>query len=210
MPDNLKIIEHPILRRDLTILRDHRTSHGQFRQTLSQISAILAYEALHDLAYSQKEVQTPLEKTNGFEIVDEVVVVPILRAGLGMVDGFVRFLPEARIGHLGMYRDEKTHQPIDYYSSIPPQVINGKVFLVDPMLATGGSAAGAITHLKKKKASHFTFVCLVAAPEGVAHLHAVHPDVQIIAAALDRELDANAYIRPGLGDAGDRIFGTPP
>ena len=210
MQDNLRIIEHPILKRDLTILRDQQTSHGQFRQTLSQVSAILAYEALHDLKATPKPVQTPLEPTTGHEIVEEVIVVPILRAGLGMVDGFVRFLPEARIGHLGMYRDEETHKPIDYYSSIPPQVTTGKVFLVDPMLATGGSAAGAISHLKKKQAGNFTFVCLVAAPEGVAHLHAVHPDVHIITAALDRELDANAYIRPGLGDAGDRIFGTPP
>ena len=163
---------------------------------------------MRELAVRETAIETPLENTTGHELEGSVVVVPILRAGLGMVDGFVRFVPEARIGHLGMYRDETTRQPVDYYSNIPGQIKKAHVFLVDPMLATGGSAIGAISHLKKLGAVHFTFVCLVAAPEGVEALQAQHPDVPIIAATLDRELDENAYIRPGLGDAGDRIFGT--
>ena len=204
----LHVVDHPLLKRDLTILRDRRTPHGRFRQTIGDASAILAYEAMRDLPLVETPVETPLETTGGFALLDDVVVVPVLRAGLGMADGFVRFVPEARVGHLGMYRDEKTHQPVDYYANIPNAVETGVVFVVDPMLATGGSAAGAIAHLKKRGASRLRFVCLVAAPEGVDHLAAEHPDVDVFTATLDRELDANAYIRPGLGDAGDRIFGT--
>ena len=204
----LTVVDHPLLRRDLTILRDRRTPHGRFRETIGDAAAILAYEAMRDLPLVEKPIETPLEETAGYVLQDDVVVVPVLRAGLGMVDGFVRFLPEARVGHLGMYRDETTHEPVDYYANIPDAVETGIVFVVDPMLATGGSADGAITHLKKSGATRLRFVCLVAAPEGVRHLEERHPDVDIVTAALDRELDANAYIRPGLGDAGDRIFGT--
>lgn len=204
----LTVVDHPLLRRDLTILRDRRTPHGRFRETIGDAAAILAYEAMRDLPLVEKPIETPLESTAGYDLQDEVVVVPVLRAGLGMVDGFVRFLPEARVGHLGMYRDEETHEPVDYYSNVPDSVETGVVFVVDPMLATGGSADGAITHLKRRGATRLRFVCLVAAPEGVRHLEERHPDVDIVTATLDRELDANAYIRPGLGDAGDRIFGT--
>ena len=204
----LTVVDHPLLRRDLTILRDRNTPHGRFRETIGDAAAILAYEAMRDLPLVEKPLETPLEETAGYVLQDDVVVVPVLRAGLGMVDGFVRFIPEARVGHLGMYRDETTHEPVDYYSSIPDSVETGIVFVVDPMLATGGSADGAITHLKKRGATRLRFVCLVAAPEGVRHLEERHPDVDIVTATLDRELDANAYIRPGLGDAGDRIFGT--
>ncbi len=207
MPD-LTVVDHPLLKRDLTILRDVRTPHGMFRKTLSDASAILAYESMRDLAIRQGRIQTPLEETAGYTLEEEVVVVPILRAGLGMVDGFVRFVPEARIGHLGMYRDEKTFQPVDYYSSLPKDLDKAHVFVVDPMLATGGSASGAISHLKAKGAVRFTFVCLVSSPQGVQALHSEHPGVSVFTAAMDRELDENAYIRPGLGDAGDRIFGT--
>ena len=202
------VINHPLLKRDLTILRNRKTPHGVFRQTLSDASSILAYEAMRRLRIGEVEIETPLESTPGYIISESVIVVPILRAGLGMVDGFVRFVPEARIGHLGMYRDEKTHQPVDYYSNIPAINADTHIFLVDPMLATGGSACGAIAHLKNKGAHRFTFVCLVAAPEGIAAMNEAHPDVPIVTATLDRELDNNAYIRPGLGDAGDRIFGT--
>ena len=204
----LHVVDHPLLKRDLTILRDRDTPVGRFRRTLSDAAAILAYEAMRDLPLVEEPVETPLETTGGFNLLDEVVVVPVLRAGLGMVDGFVRFVPEARIGHLGMYRDEETHQPVDYYANIPDAVESGIVFVVDPMLATGGSADGAILHLKKRGATRLRFVCLVAAPEGVDYLQAAHPDVDVFTATLDRELDDNAYIRPGLGDAGDRIFGT--
>jgi uracil phosphoribosyltransferase len=205
---HLTIIDHPLLKRDLAILRNRDAPHGVFRQTLANASSILAYEAMRRLAIREIAIETPLEPTVGHVIDEAVVVVPILRAGLGMVDGFVRFVPEARIGHLGMYRDEVTHKPVDYYSNIPLVLDETHIFLVDPMLATGGSACGAIAHLTAKGASRFTFVCLVAAPEGVAALHEANPHVPIVTATLDRELDANAFIRPGLGDAGDRIFGT--
>lgn len=208
MPEQITVVDHPLLKRDLTLLRRKETPHGLFRKTLSDASAILAYESMRHLSVKAVAIQTPLEPTSGFVVDDDVVVVPILRAGLGMVDGFVRYVPEARIGHLGMYRDEKTFQPVDYYSSVPEGLYATHTFVVDPMLATGGSAVGAIAHLKAKGGSRFTFVCLVAAPEGVSAMNRAHPDVRIVAAALDRGLDENAYIRPGLGDAGDRIFGT--
>lgn len=204
----LNVVDHPLLKRDLTVLRERNVPHGVFRHTIRNASAILAYEAMRDLPLEETQVETPLETTTGYRLKEEIVVVPVLRAGLGMVDGFVRFVPEARIGHLGMYRDEETLRPVDYYSNIPPQVIDGMVFVVDPMLATGGSAAAAINHLKQSGAKRVRFVCLVAAPAGVERLQRLHPDVEIYAASLDRELDENAYIRPGLGDAGDRSFGT--
>lgn len=203
----LTVVDHPLLARAVTTLRDKRTPHGTFRQTLGDAAAILAYEALRTIPTEPLPVETPLETTDGVRLAQEVVVVPVLRAGLGLMDGFLRFVPEARVGHLGMYRDETTHRPVDYYSNIPP-VRGARVFVVDPMLATGGSAAGALSHLKQRGADHLTFVCLVAAPEGVKRLGEYHPDVDVITAALDRQLDENAYIRPGLGDAGDRIFGT--
>lgn len=205
---NLTIVDHPLLRRDLTILRDKRTPHGTFRKTISDAAAILAYEAMRDLETKEIAIETPLEPAKGYRIAREVYVVPIMRAGLGLVDGFVRFVPEARVGHLGMMRDEETHQPVGYYRNIPAGIEDANVFVVDPMLATGGSAGRAITDLKREGARWFKFVCLVAAPEGVEALTRAHPDVPVITAALDRELDDNAYIRPGLGDAGDRIFGT--
>jgi len=206
--DHVHVIEHPILKRDLTVLRRADTPYGVFRSTLSDVSSILAYEALRGIRMKEIRIDTPLEETTGYEVAESVIVVPILRAGLGMVDGFVRFLPEARVGHLGMYRDEQTHEPVDYYSSVPPHIEESFVFVVDPMLATGGSAAGAITHLKKVGARSIILVTLVSAPEGIAFVHDEHPDVPLVTAVIDRELDDNAYIRPGLGDAGDRIFGT--
>jgi uracil phosphoribosyltransferase len=206
--DNLTVVDHPLLKRDLTILRREETPHGQFRKTVSDAAAILAYEAMRDIDLDETEIDTPLEPTTGYRVAEDVIVVPIMRAGLGMVDGFVRFVPEARVGHLGMQRDEETYEPIDYYSNVPDGIADAHVFVVDPMLATGGSADFAISHLKELGGQTFTFACLVAAPEGVTHLGREHPDVPVVTAALDRELDANAFIRPGLGDAGDRIFGT--
>lgn len=205
---SVTIVDHPLLKRDLTILRRSDTPYGMFRRKINDAAAILAYEAMRDLRLDEAPIETPLEKTAGFSVADQVVVVPILRAGLGMVDGFVRFLPEARVGHLGMYRDEVTKEPRDYYSNIPGGIETARVYVVDPMLATGGSATQAINHLKRLGAKRFTFVCLVAAPEGVEALQTAHPGLPIVTATLDRELDENAYIRPGLGDAGDRIFGT--
>lgn len=205
---HLTVVDHPLLKRDLTILRRRDTPHGTFRRVLSDAAAILAYEAMRDLDLDAGVIDTPVESTTGYQIADEVIVVPILRAGLGLVDGFIRFVPEARVGHLGMYRDEETLLPVDYYSNIPGGLEAARVFVVDPMLATGGSATGAVDHLKKRGARRCTMVCLVAAPEGVRALHEAHPDVHIYTAALDRQLNAHGYICPGLGDAGDRIFGT--
>jgi uracil phosphoribosyltransferase len=204
----LTVVDHPVLKRDLTILRDRATPHGRFREKLGDVAAILAYEALRSMPVEAVPVQTPLEPAEGHVLAKEIVVVPVLRAGLGLVDGFVRYVPEARVGHLGMYRDEHTRRPVDYYASIPAAVRDARVFVVDPMLATGGSAAAALSHLKARGARDLVFVCLVAAPEGVRRLEELHPDVPVVAAALDRALDEDAFIRPGLGDAGDRIFGT--
>lgn len=206
--ENLTVVNHPLLKRDLTVLRREETPHGVFRKTVSDAASILAYEAMRDIDLSETPIRTPLEETTGYEVADEVIVVPIMRAGLGMVDGFVRYLPEARVGHLGMQRDEETYRPVDYYSNLPSGLDRAHVFVVDPMLATGGSAAYAIEHLKSHGGCRFTFACLVAAPEGISRLSETHPDVSIVAATIDRALDENAFIRPGLGDAGDRIFGT--
>jgi len=206
----LHIIDHPILKRDLSVLRERSTPHGIFRQKVRDISAILAYEAMRDLAVTDYAIETPIEFTVGHALADEVVVVPILRAGLGMVDGFVRYLPEARVGHLGMYRDERTLKPVDYYKNLPGTLGSSWVFVADPMLATGGSAVGALDQLKALGGRRFRFICIVAAPAGVENVRKHHPDVHIYTAALDRELNENGYICPGLGDAGDRIFGTTP
>ena len=208
VPDGVTVVDHVLLRRLVSILRDRDTPHGGFRQTLDEAAMILAYEATRGLRSDDLEVQTPLEPAAGVRLADQVVVVAILRAGLGMVDGFLRLVPEARVGHLGMYRDEEALRPVGYYENVPPGVEDAEVFVVDPMLATGGSATQAIARLKRAGARRLTFVCLVAAPEGVKALRDAHPEVPIYTAALDRELDVNGYIRPGLGDAGDRIFGT--
>jgi uracil phosphoribosyltransferase len=206
--EGVTVVDHVLLRRLLTILRDRDTPHGVFRQTLDDAAMILAYEAMRDLQPAEHEVQTPLEKADGVSLADEVVIVAILRAGLGLVDGFLRLVPDARVGHLGMYRDEEALRPVGYYENVPSGVADAEVFVVDPMLATGGSATQAIARLKRAGARRIRFTCLVAAPEGVAALRDAHPDVDIVAAAVDRCLDGNGYIRPGLGDAGDRIFGT--
>jgi len=206
--EGVTVVDHVLLRRLLSILRDRSTSHRVFRQTLADAAMILAYEAMRGLRPESVDVQTPLETAPGVRLADEIVLVAILRAGLGMVDGFLRLVPEARVGHLGMYRDEEALRPVGYYENVPPGVAAAEVFVVDPMLATGGSATQAIARLKRAGARRLAFVCLVAAPEGVRALHEAHPDVPILTASLDRELDERGYIRPGLGDAGDRIFGT--
>jgi uracil phosphoribosyltransferase len=206
--EGVTVVDHVLLRRLVSILRDRNTPHGVFRQTLDDAAMILAYEAMRQLRPDEYEVMTPLEEARGVRLADEVVIVAILRAGLGLVDGFLRLVPDARVGHLGMYRDEEALRPVGYYENIPSGVEDAEVFVVDPMLATGGSSVQAIGRLKRAGARRVAFVCLVAAPEGVAALREAHPEVPILTAALDRELDGNGYIRPGLGDAGDRIFGT--
>ena len=206
--EGVTVVDHVLLRRLVSILRDRGTPHGVFRQTLDDAAMILAYEAMRGLRHEDYELRTPLEGAHGTRLADEIVLVAILRAGLGLVDGFLRLVPDARVGHLGMYRDEEALRPVGYYENIPSGVADAEVFVVDPMLATGGSATQATARLKRAGAQRITFVCLVAAPEGVKALQSAHPDVPILTAALDRELDHNGYIRPGLGDAGDRIFGT--
>jgi uracil phosphoribosyltransferase len=208
MSERLVVVDHPVLADRLAVMRDRATGHGDFRQALFEASAILAVEAARDLPVTEVDIETPLEPTTGHRLPDEITIVPVLRAGLGMVDGFLRLLPGARVGHVGVYRDEEEHRPIDYYERLPPTLAQSHVFLVDPMLATGGSAVHALDKLKEAGATMLSLVCLVVAPEGVEAVSNAHPDVRIWTAAIDRELDDNAYIRPGLGDAGDRVFGT--
>jgi uracil phosphoribosyltransferase len=208
MGQRLVVVEHPVLADRLTVLRDRRTGHAAFRQALFEASAILAVEAARQLPVVEVPVETPLEPTTGSRLPREIAIVPVLLAGLGMVDPFLRLLPDARVGHVGVYRDEKQHTPVDYYERLPPDLAEAHIFVVDPMLATGGSAVHALDRLKVAGARRLTLVCLVVAPEGLRAVEEHHPDVPVWTAAVDGELDENAYIRPGLGDAGDRVFGT--
>ena len=202
------MVAHAVLADRVAVMRDRATPHGVFRQALFEASAIMAVEVARRLPLREVAIETPLEATTGQRLRDEVAVVPVLRAGLGMVEGFLRLLPEARVGHVGVYRDEQEHTPIDYYRRLPPNLPEAWVYVLDPMLATGGSAVHALSALKRADARRLELVCLVAAPQGIEAVCAAHPDVRIWTAAVDRELDGNAYIRPGLGDAGDRVFGT--
>jgi uracil phosphoribosyltransferase len=201
------VVDHPVLADRLTVLRERETGHGAFRQALFEASAILAVEAARDLPLVEVSIETPLERTTGSRLPSDIAVVPVLRAGLGMVHPFLRLLPDARVGHVGEYRDEKSHTPVDYYRRLPSGLTDAHVFVVDPMLATGGSAVYALDRLKDAGARRLTLVCLVFAPEGLRFVEEHHPDVSVWTAAVDRELDQNAYIRPGLGDVGDRVSG---
>ncbi|HEX4124805.1 MAG TPA: uracil phosphoribosyltransferase [Tepidisphaeraceae bacterium] len=205
---NVIVIDHPVVQTKLTELRDFHTDHRKFRDLLDEVAALMVYEVTRDWPTRPRPVQTPLERTTGQVLARQVTLVPILRAGLGMADGVLRLLPEARLGHLGVYRDEKTLEPISYYKKLPPDIAGTEVLLIDPMLATGGSGSAAVSVLKEAGVESMKFVCLVAAPEGIAALHRQHPEVPIYTAAIDRQLNEKAYILPGLGDAGDRLFGT--
>ncbi len=205
----LTIIRHPLVQHKLTILRDGETPTKIFKELVDEIAMLMAYEATIDLTLEPIPVTTPLEATTGWHIGGKkLTLVPILRAGLGMVEGILRLVPAARVGHIGLYRDHETLQPVDYYFKVPGDVAERDFFVLDPMLATGGSAAAAVASLKNAGATRIRFLCLVAAPEGVRRLAQDHPDVPIYCAALDRELNDQGYILPGLGDAGDRLFGT--
>src|SRR6478672_7573412 len=205
---SLIIIRHPLVQHKLTILRDQRTQTKHFKELVDEIAMLMAYEATSELSVEKREVQTPLEKTEGWHISGKkLTLVPILRAGLGMVEGILRLVPSARVGHIGLYRDHGTLQP-DYYFKVPGDTSERDFFLLDPMLATGGSAAAAVSSLKRAGATRIRFLCLVAAPDGVRRLAQAHPDVIVYTASLDRELNEHGYILPGLGDAGDRLFGT--
>ncbi len=203
------LVDHPLIQHKLTIMRNKETSSKDFRQLLDEIAMLMGYEITRDLPLEDTEVETPICKTTKKRLAGKkLAIVPILRAGLGMVDGLQRLVPSARVGHIGLYRDPETHLPVEYYSKLPSEISERQVIIVDPMLATGGSAADAITLVKNKGATQILFMCLVASPEGVKKVQDAHPDVDIYCAALDDGLNEHAYIVPGLGDAGDRIFGT--
>ena len=205
----LFIVNHPLVQHKLGIMRQKETSTQDFRRLLKEIALLMGYEATKDLPLENYEIETPICKTTAQRIADKkMTVVPILRAGLGLVDGIMELIPGAKVGHIGLYRDEKTHKPVPYYCKLPKDVDQRFVLVTDPMLATGGSACDAITLLKEHGCKHIRLMCLVAAPEGVKKVQETHPDVKIYTAALDQCLNENAYIVPGLGDAGDRIFGT--
>ena len=206
---SLTIVRHPLIQHKLTLMRDRRTPKKIFKELVDEIAMLMAYEATASLSLDEIVVQTPLEQATGWQVSGKkLTLVPILRAGLGMVEGILRLVPSARVGHIGLYRDHDTLEPVDYYFKVPGDAAERDFFLLDPMLATGGSAVSAIASLKRTGATRIRFLCLVAAPEGVRRVHEAHPDVPIYCAALDRELTAHGYILPGLGDAGDRLFGT--
>lgn len=206
---NLTVLDHPLIQHKVTLLRDRGTSTRDFKQLVNEIAMLMAYEVTKDLPTEPVTVETPLERTEGRQVAGKkLTLVPILRAGLGMVDGIAQLIPSARVGHIGLYRDHATLEPVDYYFKIPGGEDARDFFVLDPMLATGGSAVAAVNALKQAGARRIRFLCLVAAPEGVTRLLNTHPDVPVFAAALDRELNADGYILPGLGDAGDRLFGT--
>ncbi len=202
------VLDHPLIRHKLSMLRDARTTSRDFRELVGEIAALMTFEATRDLPTESVEVTTPLETMRGEEVAVRIALVPILRAGLGMVEGILRLIPSARVGHIGLYRDHDTLQPVSYYFKVPTPAADHRFLILDPMLATGGSAAEAARRLKEAGARDMALLCLVAAPEGVETFTGQHPDVPVYAAALDRELNAQGYILPGLGDAGDRIFGT--
>jgi uracil phosphoribosyltransferase len=204
----LNLLKHPLLTHKLAILRRKETVTKDFRETLGEIAGLMAYEITRDLPVRDVTIETPLGKCNTQELAMEVVLVPVLRAGLGMVEGISHLLPSARIGHIGMYRDHVTLKPMTYYSKFPDNLSEAVVMVLDPMLATGGSSTDAIQVLKDKGAKTIKLVCIVGAPEGVNKIMKDHPDVQIYLAGLDDKLNENGYIVPGLGDAGDRLFGT--
>ncbi|MFM9106682.1 MAG: uracil phosphoribosyltransferase [Chloroflexota bacterium] len=207
---NVHVSGHPLVRHKIRLLSDERTDSKLFRELVAELTSLLIYEATTDLPLRQVTFRTPLELTAGYEIDARIGLVPILRAGLGMTEAALDALPGSEVWHLGLYRDEATHRPVSYYNKLPSACPDDLVILLDPMLATGGSAAAAVDTLKAWGAPRVKFVGLIAAPEGAARLLAEHPDVACHVAIVDRELDANAYIRPGLGDAGDRMFGTFP
>lgn len=206
---NLTVLAHPLIQHKLTLLRNRLTPTRDFKQLVNEIAMLMTYEVTRDLALEPMEIVTPLERMVGRQVAGKkLTLVPILRAGLGMVEGIAQLIPSARVGHVGLYRDHDTLQPISYYFKVPAGEADREFLVLDPMLATGGSAAAAVNTIKASGAARIKFLCLVAAPEGVRAMLAAHPDVPVFAAALDRQLNELGYILPGLGDAGDRLFGT--
>ena len=206
---NVTILDHPLIQHKTTILRQTSTSNKEFRESVEEITMLMCYEALRDLPLEEVEIETPIQKTRKMVLKGKkIAIVPILRAGLGMVNGILNLVPVAKVGHIGMYRDEETLQPHEYYCKLPEDIDDRLIVVVDPMLATGGSAVDAITQIKFYGGKNIKFLCLIAAPEGIDALSKAHPDVDIFCANVDECLNENGYIVPGLGDAGDRIFGT--
>lgn len=207
--ENVTILTHPLIKHKITMLRDINTGTNEFRKLIEEIATLMGYEALRDLPLTDVEVTTPIETCLSPIIAGrKLAIVPILRAGLGMVQGLLNLTPTAKVGHIGMYRDPDTHEPHEYYCKLPNPIEERTIVVMDPMLATGGSAVDAITQIKEHGGRNIKFMCIIAAPEGLNRLHEAHPDVQIYVGNLDRQLNEHAYICPGLGDAGDRIFGT--
>ena len=207
--DNVTIFDHPLIRHKIAILRDEKTSMKEFRELVEEITTLMAYECFKDVPTKKVMVKTPLEVTEQTMVADNAVsIVPILRAGLGMVNGVHTLFPTAKVGHIGLYRDEETLEPHEYYCKLPDGIQDSVAILLDPMLATGGSVIAAINFLKKKSCKHIRLMSIIGAPEGVTNVATKHPDVKIYVSTLDRELNKNGYILPGLGDAGDRLFGT--
>ena len=202
-------LNHPLIEHKLAILRDKKTGTKEFRELISEIASILCYEAMKDVKLKKVKIKTPIEEMETGKLEeDNYAFIPILRAGMGMLDGVIRVIPNAKVGHIGMYRDEETYQPVNYFFKVPKEIEKREVLLLDPMLATGGSAIDAIDLLKEKGVKKIKFLCIISAPEGIEAVTKKHPDVKIYTAHIDRELNNNKYICPGLGDAGDRIFGT--
>lgn len=209
MAGQVTYLDHPLIQHKISRLRDKTTGTNEFRSLVEEIAMLMGYEALRDLPTEDVTVETPIETCKTPMIAGrKMAVVPILRAGLGMVSGILALVPSAKVGHIGMYRDEETHEPQEYYCKLPDPIAERTIVVCDPMLATGGSAIDAINQIKKHGGKNIKFMCIIAAPEGLERLHREHPDIQIYVGALDRQLNENAYICPGLGDAGDRIFGT--
>jgi len=203
------VMDHPLIQHKIGFIRRKETGTKDFRQTISEIAQLICYEATRDLKLADVEIETPICKTTVKELAGKkMAIIPILRAGLGMVDGMLTLVPSAKVGHIGLYRDPETHEPVEYYCKLPEDCAEREVFVVDPMLATGGSSVAAIQMLKDKGCKKIHFMCIIAAPEGVEKMKAAHPDVDMYIGALDEKLNDHAYIVPGLGDAGDRIFGT--
>lgn len=207
--ENVYVMEHPLIQHKISMLRDHRTGTNEFRKLVEEIGVLMGYEALRDLPVEDVEIETPLETCMTPMLSGKkLAVIPVLRAGLGMVSGILTLVPSAKVGHVGLYRDPETHEPHEYYCKLPESIDERIAVVVDPMLATGGSAVAAVDFIKKQGGKNIKFMCVIAAPEGVEKLHEAHPDIQIYVGHLDRCLNDDAYICPGLGDAGDRIFGT--
>lgn len=203
------VLNHPMVKHKISILRSEKTSTKEFRELITEIAMLLCYEALSDAKLDEIKVKTPITETNGYKVDENnYAFVPILRAGMGMVDGVLKLMPTAKIGHIGLYRNEETLEPVKYYCKLPDKIENKEVFLLDPMLATGGSGSAAITMLKNDGVKKIKFLSIIAAPEGIKRIQEDHPDVQIYCASLDEKLNDVGYIMPGLGDAGDRIYGT--